>query len=77
MGTITNGAPATAPNRGNNEVAYWGVENIEKALVHLLEVGARKNTDIQDVGGDIRIATVMDPFGNVFGIIENPQFRVP
>ena len=58
-------------------MAYWGVENIEKALVHLLEVGARKNTDIQDVGGDIRIATVMDPFGNVFGIIENPQFRVP
>lgn len=61
---------------GNNLVAYWGVENIEKTLAHLLVLGAKKNTDIQDVGGNIRLATVIDPFGNVFGIIENPQFKI-
>jgi hypothetical protein len=28
------------------------------------------------VGGDIRVASVFDPFGNVVGIIENPHFSV-
>jgi len=63
-------------SKGNNLVAYWGVENIEKTFARLLELGARKNSDIQDVGGNIRLATVIDPFGNVFGIIENPQFKI-
>ena len=61
---------------GNNVMAYWAVKNIEHALAHLLEVGAKKKSDIQDVGGDIRLATVIDPFRNVFGIIENPQFKM-
>ncbi len=63
-------------SKGNNLVAYWGVENIEKTFARLLELGAKKNSDIQDVGGNIRLATVIDPFGNVFGIIENPQFKI-
>ena len=29
---------------------------------------------VQDVGGGIRVATVTDPDGNAFGIIENPHF---
>ena len=62
--------------RGNNAVAYWGVENIESAIAHFLKIGASKYTDIQDVGGDIRLATVADPFGNVLGIIQNPQFKI-
>ena len=32
-------------------------------------------TDIQDVGEGIRVADVLDPWGNVFGIIENPNFK--
>ena len=63
-------------SKGNTLVAYWGVTNIEQSLNHLLAKGAKKNTDIQDVGGDIRVATVLDPFGNVFGIIENPHFKI-
>jgi predicted enzyme related to lactoylglutathione lyase len=63
-------------SKGNNLVAYWGVEKIEKTFARLLELGAKRNSDIQDVGGNIRLATVIDPFGNVFGIIENPQFKI-
>ena len=29
-----------------------------------------------DVGDSIRVATVADPFGNTFGVIENPHFSV-
>ncbi len=56
--------------------AYWGVENIEASFKRLLDLGATKHGDVQDVGGGIRVATVTDPFGNIFGIIENPHFKI-
>jgi catechol 2,3-dioxygenase-like lactoylglutathione lyase family enzyme len=71
------------PGNGANDekvagvVPYWGVENAETALARLLELGASKNEDVQDVGGGIKVATVKDPFANVFGIIENPHFKLP
>ena len=43
----------------------------------LLELGAEPRTEIQDVGEGIRVADVLDPWGNVFGIIENPNFKLP
>ena len=57
-------------------VAYWGVANADLALEHLLEHGATLNENVQDVGGGIKVATVKDPFGNVFGVIENPNFKL-
>ena len=57
--------------------AYWGVENAEKALAHLLEAGAKPHAGMQDVGEGIKVASVQDPFGNLIGIIENPNFRLP
>jgi hypothetical protein len=53
---------------------YWGVSKIEPALVRLLENGAQKSGDIQDVGAGIKKVSVIDPFGNRFSIIENPHF---
>jgi catechol 2,3-dioxygenase-like lactoylglutathione lyase family enzyme len=63
-------------DKSDNAVAYWGVENAEAAWQRLLELGATKHEDVQDVGGGIKVATVKDPFGNTFGIIENPNFKL-
>ncbi len=60
---------------GNNAVAYWGVADIEKAYGHLLDRGAEPRQHVKDVGGDIRVAAVADPFGNVIGLIQNPHFK--
>ena len=60
--------------KGDAQVAYWGVDDAESALKRLLELGAQENEAIQDVGEGIKVASVKDPFGNVFGIIENPHF---
>jgi predicted enzyme related to lactoylglutathione lyase len=57
--------------------AYWGVKDITAVLARLLELGAEPRTDIRDVGDGIRVADVLDPWGNVFGIIENPNFKLP
>ena len=62
---------ATASTAG----VYWGVADINSAHARLLELGAQPRTDVTDVGDDIRAADVLDPWGNVFGIIENPHFN--
>ena len=54
---------------------YWGVKDIKRACARLLELGAQPRSDITDVGEGIRVADVLDPWGNVFGIIENPHYK--
>lgn len=66
-------SPEAAEGRGGM-IAYWGVDDAEAALQRLLDLGATPHGEIEEVGEDIYVATVKDPFGNVFGIIENPNF---
>ena len=63
-------------DKADGAVAYWGVENAAAAFQRILALGATVHEDLQDVGGGIKVATVKDPFGNVFGIIENPNFKI-
>jgi len=53
---------ASTPGGKGGSVAYWG---------------ATERSAVQEVGEGIRVATVFDPFGNIFGIIENPHFKLP
>jgi predicted enzyme related to lactoylglutathione lyase len=73
LGLHPDGADVTI---GNNAVAYWGVPDIAKAHAHLLDRGAEPREAVQDVGGDIKVASVADPFGNVIGLIQNPHFKM-
>jgi len=61
---------------GTGVVAYWGVDNADAAFKRLLALGATEHSAAQDVGEGIRVATVVDPFGNLIGIIENPHFKI-
>lgn len=61
------------PGTGGS-LAYWGVPDAVAALARLESMGARVHEPVQDVGGGIKVASVLDPFGNPVGIIENPHF---
>ena len=63
-------------SKGNNEVAYWGTEDAEEEMRRLIELGAEDYRSVEDVGGGIRVGIVKDPFGNLVGIIENPNFKM-
>lgn len=68
----------TSTAGGNAGVtAYWGVSDADAAWQRLLSLGATARSEPLDVGGGIVVATVLDPFGNVFGIIQNPHFSLP
>lgn len=74
LGLDPNASPVTKGNAG--VVAYWGVEDIEAEYKRLLSLGATEHEAAREVGGDIQVATVLDPFGNILGIIQNPHFRI-
>jgi predicted enzyme related to lactoylglutathione lyase len=60
---------------GDNVQTYWGVKNIQETMDICLNLGAKIHSDIKNVGGDIKVATILDPFGNILGLIENPRFK--
>lgn len=70
--------PNTKPNSAVSAgvVAYWGVENISAELKRLLEIGGKEHSAIQDVGDEIQVASLLDPFGNIIGLIHNPHFKL-
>lgn len=61
---------------GNSVGIYWGVDDVKSMVEEFRSKGISIKDDPQDVGGGIIVASVLDPFGNVFGIIENPHFKL-
>jgi catechol 2,3-dioxygenase-like lactoylglutathione lyase family enzyme len=53
----------------------WGVQNADAAYARLIELGATPLEPVTDVGEGIRVAAVIDPFGNRLGVIQNPHFN--
>jgi predicted enzyme related to lactoylglutathione lyase len=56
-------------------IVYWGVTDIQETWKKVIEYGATADEEIMHVGGNVYVATVIDPFGNLFGIIQNPNFE--
>lgn len=61
-------------SRPDTATTYWGVERVQEVYDMLLAKGATAHEPPTDVGGDIVVAAVKDPWGNVFGVIYNPHF---
>ena len=74
LGIVPDGG---APLRAEAGVAYWGVSDAGAVYDRLIALGATPQEPVQDVGGGIKAGAVHDPFGNIFGVIENPHFSLP
>lgn len=71
LGLIPDGTAGT-----EGVMVYWGTPDAEAEMSRLTSIGAAVHEPVRDVGGGIKVGAVRDPFGNVFGIIENPTFDV-
>src|SRR5262249_53493448 len=71
LGLIPDGEPGSSGVQ-----AYWGVADAVAELARLTGLGAEVHEAVKDVGGGIKVASVRDPFGNFFGVIENPNFKL-
>jgi predicted enzyme related to lactoylglutathione lyase len=68
---------SSTPGGKAGVVVYWGVADAEAAVRRLISIGATERSAMLEVGEGIKVATVFDPFGNIFGVIENPHFKLP
>src|SRR3979411_537225 len=55
----------------SSPVAYWHVPDIEAKLAEVTAAGAPLKEPAHDVGGGRLVATVLDPDGNVFGLLQD------
>ena len=68
-------APNGTANDPGGVVMYWHVDAVEAALERLLSMGAREYQPITQWGeAGFVTASVVDPFGNILGIMYNPHY---
>lgn len=68
-----DGSPAGTEPGG--VIAYWEVDDLEQAWDRLLHNGCTGYQPITERGEGFATATVLDPFGNLLGIMRNPHYR--
>lgn len=68
------GGPDARPGAG--AVMYWHVDDLEAAVERLLSMGATLHEEITERGEGTGFVTasVLDPFGNVLGVMTNPHY---
>ena len=63
--------PARGPQGLTSPVAYWHVDDIEAKLADVTAAGATVKDPPNEVGGGRVVATVVDPDGNILGLIQD------
>lgn len=66
----------TSTEKRDTVLSYWGVKDINKVYKHLIDCGATQHEKPNNVGAELIVASVKDPWGNIVGIIYNPYFKL-
>lgn len=70
-------APEGATKAPAGAIAYWHVDDLQATLDKLISMGAKQYQPITDRSGgkgDFVTASVVDPFGNILGIMTNKHY---
>ena len=67
---------APHPHTGSaaGAVAYWAVDDVQAAYRRLLDLGATEHDKPTERGPGFATASVLDPFGNVLGVMVNQHY---
>jgi predicted enzyme related to lactoylglutathione lyase len=65
-------APATLAPTG--AIVYWHVDDLATTLDRLLALGAKEYMPMTERGAGFVTASVIDPFGNILGIMYNAHY---
>jgi len=75
LGLIDARYRPAGPSDGGGVVVYWAVDDVQAAYDRLLDLGANPHLPVTPRGNEGFItASVLDPFGNVLGVMENPHY---
>jgi len=77
LGIIDRGfQPSSAASTGpGGAIMYWHVDDLEASVTRLVSMGAKEYEPITPRGDSGFVtASVVDPFGNVLGVMTNPHY---
>lgn len=68
-------SPHGVSDKPAGAVIFWHVDDLEGTVERLLSLGATINDPITERGDTgFRTASVVDPFGNILGVMYNPHY---
>lgn len=67
-------SPHGVSEKPSGAVVFWHVDDLEGAVERLLSLGATVNEGIMTRGEGFRTASVVDPFGNILGVMYNAHY---
>ena len=67
-------APTGMPKVPGGAVMHWHVDDLPATLATLLSMGATEYGPVTERGSGFTTASVVDPFGNILGIMHNPHY---
>ncbi|MCW3465075.1 VOC family protein [Chitinophaga nivalis] len=67
-------APPGVKDSQGGVITYWHVDEVQGTLDRLLAMGATLNEPLVERGAGFVTASVLDPWGNVLGIMYNPHY---
>ena len=67
-------APPNASAGPGGAVMHWHVDDLPATVEHLLSLGATEYQPVTDRGEGFATASVVDPFGNVLGVMYNQHY---
>ncbi|GAA3889145.1 VOC family protein [Leifsonia kafniensis] len=74
LGIIDAKYAPPAPERPAGEIIHWHVDDLATSFDRLLTMGATEFQPPTDRGNEFVTASVVDPFGNILGIMYNPHY---
>lgn len=74
LGIVDRRFAPPAPSAPGGAIVYWHVDDVDAAFARLLELGATEHDAPRDRGEGFVTASVIDPFGNLLGVMVNPHY---
>ncbi|MEJ2858812.1 MULTISPECIES: VOC family protein [unclassified Saccharothrix] len=74
LGIVDRRFTGPAPERPGGATAYWAVDDVQAAFDRLLALGAQVYQEPIERGPGFVTASVVDPFGNVLGVMFNQHY---
>jgi predicted enzyme related to lactoylglutathione lyase len=68
-------SPHSAVTEPGGAVVFWHVPDVEDAVAKLLALGAKEHEAITPREAGFVTASVVDPFGNILGVMHNPHYQ--
>jgi predicted enzyme related to lactoylglutathione lyase len=67
-------APHGRPGQAGGSVIYWHVDDVRASVERLVSMGATIHEEPVERGPGFLTASVVDPFGNVLGVMYNQHY---